>query len=86
MEDLGKVLAEGGANMLMLGGGNPAHIPGVEAVWKKRMAEIVESPDFLRRVLAIYDPPRGNSDFLRALAGLLNEEFHWNVSKRKTLR
>ena len=71
MDDLGKALAEGGGEMLMLGGGNPAHIPEIEAVWQERMSEITESPESLRRILSIYDPPRGNSSFLKALAALL---------------
>lgn len=81
MDDLGKALAEGGGEMLMLGGGNPAHIPEIEAVWQERMREITESPESLRRVLSIYDPPRGNSSFLKALAGLLNETYGWNVGE-----
>ena len=81
MDDLGKALAEGGGEMLMLGGGNPAHIPEIEAVWQERMSEITESPESLRRILSIYDPPRGNSSFLKALAALLNETYGWNVGE-----
>ena len=41
MDDLGQALARGGPPVHMLGGGNPAHIPAVEAVWRRRMAEII---------------------------------------------
>lgn len=80
MADLGEALAASADPApLMLGGGNPAHIPAMEAVWEKRMKEIISDPAMLRRTLAIYDPPRGNPGCLEALAGLLRREFGWSV-------
>lgn len=80
MADLGEALAESdGPSPLMLGGGNPAHIPAMEKVWEERMRAIVSDPATLRRTLAIYDPPRGNSGCLVELAGLLRREFGWPV-------
>ncbi len=41
MADLGAAMARGGdADIRMLGGGNPARIPAVEAVYRRRLAEI----------------------------------------------
>ncbi|MFM8364021.1 MAG: valine--pyruvate transaminase [Verrucomicrobiota bacterium] len=80
MDDLGKALSGQQPAPLMLGGGNPAHIPEIEAVWKKRMLEIVNDPSVLRRTLGIYDPPRGNAAVIQALADLLRDEFGWPVS------
>jgi valine--pyruvate aminotransferase len=79
MDDLGKALSGTGPTPLMLGGGNPAHIPEMEAVWKKRLHEILEDPATLRRTLAIYDPPRGNASVISALADLLRSELGWAV-------
>jgi valine--pyruvate aminotransferase len=79
MDDLGKALSGLGPAPLMLGGGNPAQIPEMEAVWKSRMEQITADPAVLRRTLAIYDPPRGNAGVLEALAGLLRQEFGWPV-------
>lgn len=79
MDDLGHALAAGGASPLMLGGGNPAHIPEMEAVWKSRMDKLVGDPSALRRTLAIYDPPRGNPAVIEALAALLRTEYGWPV-------
>jgi len=79
MDDLGKALSGSGPAPLMLGGGNPAHIPEMEAVWKKRMREILEDSATLRRTLAIYDPPRGNAAVISALADLLRSELGWPV-------
>jgi valine--pyruvate aminotransferase len=79
MDDLGHALADSGSSAHMLGGGNPAHIPAVEAVWRKRMEAITTDPATLRRTLGIYDPPRGNPAFLEALAGLLRDTWGWPV-------
>jgi valine--pyruvate aminotransferase len=80
MADLGQALAASAEQApLMLGGGNPAHIPAMERVWEERMKEIISDPAVLRRTLAIYDPPRGNPECIEALAGLLCREFGWPV-------
>ncbi len=79
MDDLGQAFAEGGDEILMLGGGNPAHIPAMEEVWKKRMLEISQSPDTLRRMLGIYDSPQGNTQFIRTLASMLEKEYSWPI-------
>lgn len=79
MDDLGNALAASGPALHMLGGGNPAHIPEMEAIWKSRLETILADPAQLRRTLAIYDPPRGNAGCLAALAALLREELGWPV-------
>ncbi|MFM7181609.1 MAG: aminotransferase class I/II-fold pyridoxal phosphate-dependent enzyme, partial [Verrucomicrobiales bacterium] len=80
MDDLGRAMAEGGASMRMLGGGNPAHIPAVEAVWRRCMSEILADGDSFERMLGNYDPPRGNARFLESLAFLLRENFGWDIT------
>ncbi|MEM9235668.1 MAG: valine--pyruvate transaminase [Verrucomicrobiota bacterium] len=82
MEDLGHALAAGGDEVRMLGGGQPAHIPEVNALWRRRMEEILSEPGALERVLANYDPPQGNPGFIRALAGMFREQFGWEVDER----
>lgn len=79
MDDLGHALAEGGAGIRMLGGGNPALIPGVEAVWRRRMRELMEDGDRFERMMGVYDPPKGNTRFALALAAHLQREYGWNV-------
>lgn len=79
MDDLGHALAATGQSPHMLGGGNPAHIPEMEAIWTERMGEIIGNPASLRRTLAIYDPPRGNPGVIEALAALLRREYGWPV-------
>jgi len=79
MDDLGHALAASGPSVQMLGGGNPAHIPEMEAVWAAQMEAITSEPAKLRRTLAIYDPPRGNPGCLASLAALLRDELGWPV-------
>lgn len=80
MDDLGRAMAGAGGSLRMLGGGNPAHIPEIEQVWRRRMAEILADGDCFERMLGNYDPPRGNARFLDSLAGLLRREFGWDIS------
>lgn len=79
MDDLGHALAATGPAPHMLGGGNPAHIPAMEDIWRRRMEEILADPATLRRTLAIYDPPRGNPACIRWLADLLRSQYGWDV-------
>jgi valine--pyruvate aminotransferase len=37
MDDLGHALASGGPDLKMLGGGQPARIPAMNAVWRRRL-------------------------------------------------
>ena len=71
MEDLGDAMA-GDKQMLMLGGGNPAHIPEVQSYFRKRMQWFVDNPDEFAQIIGNYDAPRGEHQFLQALAELLN--------------
>ena len=79
MDDLGHALASGGPDIKMLGGGQPARIPEINAVWRRRLEELLEEPGGLDRALTSYDPPRGNPRFLEALAGLLRRTFGWDI-------
>lgn len=78
MEDLGHALASG-SDMIMMGGGNPAHIPEVQAHFKKRLADILESDRDFQRLIGIYDPPQGELEFISAICKLLNDEYQWGL-------
>jgi valine--pyruvate aminotransferase len=79
MDDLGHALASGSPTLKMLGGGQPAHIPEITAVWRRRLEELLEEPGGLERALTIYDPPRGNPAFLQAIATLFRQNFSWDL-------
>ncbi len=79
MDDLGHALAAGGPDLKMLGGGQPARIPEMNAVWRRRLEEILDESGGLERALASYDPPAGNPHFRQAIAALFRETFGWEI-------
>lgn len=79
MDDLGHALASGSPTLKMLGGGQPAHIPEITSVWRRRLEELLGEPGGLERALTIYDPPRGNPAFLQAIATLFCQNFGWDI-------
>ena len=78
MEDLGEALSVN-RNMLMLGGGNPAHIPEVQDHFRRRMAQMLDDGLDFARAIGDYDSPQGNNAFISALAQLLRESYGWNI-------
>ena len=79
MDDLGHALTSGGPDLKMLGGGQPARIPEMNAVWRRRMEELLAETGGLDRALTTYDPPQGNPRFITAMAGLFRSTFGWDV-------
>lgn len=78
MDDLGRAMTVD-PQMLMLGGGNPAAVPELQALFRERMGELLGHGDAFDRMLANYDPPQGNPRFVKALAELLQRTFGWDV-------
>ena len=78
MDDLGRAMTID-PSMRMLGGGNPAAVPGMQSLIRQRMSELMADGDALERMLANYDPPQGNPRFVRELAALLRREFGWDI-------
>ncbi len=81
MDDLGQALANGGPNLKMLGGGQPAQIPEVNEIWQRRLGEISGCIASSTRMLSTYDPPQGNPTFISAIRDLLNDSFGWKISE-----
>ncbi len=82
MDDLGDAMAAGGRDTLMLGGGNPGHIPDVQERFRARMHRILESDGQFEDMIGNYDNPQGDKAFLEAMAGLLRKEFGWDITSR----
>lgn len=78
MEDLGGA----GPATLMLGGGNPARIPGVEAVYARRLAEIAADAAQFGRFAASYAAPGGEVRFRAAVADMLASRYGWPLTER----
>lgn len=78
MDDLGRAMTVE-PDMRMLGGGNPAAVPAMQALLRDRMRELLAEGDSFDRMLGNYDPPQGNPRFLRALAALLQRSLGWDI-------
>lgn len=79
MDDLGHALANASDELKMLGGGQPARIPAIDAIWRQRLEELIEESGGLERALTSYDPPQGNPRFLQAVARLFRQHFGWDI-------
>ena len=78
MDDLGRAMTVD-PHMRMLGGGNPAAVPELQALVRARMRELLDHGAAFDAMLANYEPPQGNPRFIRALAELLRRTFGWEV-------
>ncbi len=80
MDDLGNALASD-QPLIMMGGGNPGHIPEVEQLLKERLQRIVDDPKSFRRLIGIYDPPQGEKDFIDSIVKLLRNQLGWDITR-----
>jgi valine--pyruvate aminotransferase len=78
MDDLGAALA-GDGELRMLGGGNPAHIPAMLALFRREFGRLLADDREFRRLVADYADPVGESTFRVALADLLRASCGWEV-------
>ncbi|MBI5832210.1 MAG: valine--pyruvate transaminase [Armatimonadetes bacterium] len=78
MDDLGRAMTIH-PDMLMLGGGNPAAVPQMQALWREQMNRLMADGDAFDRLLANYNPPQGNPHFVAAFAAMLQRELGWPV-------
>lgn len=79
MQDLGEALT-GDPGMRMLGGGNPAAVPEMQALWRRRVQELLDEGGTLDRALGNYDPPGGNPQFRELFAEFLKANCGWDVT------
>lgn len=76
MDDLGEAL-EGGREVNMLGGGNPAAIPEANAVYQQAFEAAAK--DFINSA-GNYSGPKGDALFIDAMAGFLNRHYGWEIA------
>ena len=79
MDDLGNAISTD-KDVLMMGGGNPSHIPEVQQFFHDKMQRILDRPAEFAHMIGDYDSPQGDKSFLEAIAELLNKENGWNLS------
>lgn len=78
MDDLNEGV-QGGDDILMLGGGNPAAIPEIQTRLTELMQTLLNEGK-LTNTLSNYDGPQGKDTFLSALAELFNDLYDWDLS------
>ena len=78
MDDLGSAMS-GTHDILMLGGGNPGHIPQVQQFLHERMQRILDKPAEFAHIIGNYASPQGDQKFIAALARLFRDEMGWDV-------
>jgi valine--pyruvate aminotransferase len=81
MDDLGNAMSQGG-DTIMLGGGNPAHIPQVQRYFRQSMEKLLQENNSFERAIGNYDPPQGNVEFIEAVSQLLRKEYGWNITPK----
>lgn len=78
MKDMGEAVAQGG-DIVMMGGGNPGHIPAFQEKMQQRLQDIAADDEICKRLLGVYSAPQGELNFLSSLAGLLRREQGWQI-------
>jgi len=78
MDDLGHTLS-GGSEIIMLGGGNPAHIPEVEDCFRRSVEALLKTEGHFGHAIGDYSTSQGDPVFIDAVCGLLNDEFGWGI-------
>lgn len=78
MDDLGNSIASE-RSINMLGGGNPAVIPEVNAIFKQTFEQLGDS--FLDSA-GNYSTPQGDKAFLEALTDFFNRQYQWDISTK----
>ena len=63
MEDLGDALSTN-KNMLMMGGGNPSHIPEVQQFFHDKMQRVLDRPAEFAHMIGDYESPQGDKPFI----------------------
>ena len=81
MDDLGKALASS-EKKIMLGGGNPAHIPEVEKIYREQMENILKDGDRFEKLIGNYSSPEGDGKFIKEFSGMLNANFGWDLTEK----
>jgi valine--pyruvate aminotransferase len=82
MTDLGEAAGTARGPTHMLGGGNPARIAEVEALYRRRLAEIAADGAQFGRFAAVYSAPSGEMAFRAELAAFLADRYGWRLTER----
>ncbi len=79
MKDMGEALAGGGEEFVMMGGGNPGHIPEFQKKMQLRLQKLAADDDSCKRLMSVYSAPQGEPTFIKGLAQLLSKQYGWQI-------
>lgn len=79
MDDLGSAMS-GKSDVLMLGGGNPSHIPGVQQYLRDSFYRLIDQPASFAHTVGNYELPQGNQEFIDAIVDMMNEQYQWEIT------
>ncbi len=79
MDDLGNAMS-GKSDVLMLGGGNPSHIPAVQQYLRDSLHRLIDNPASFSHALGNYELPQGNQEFIDAVVNMMNEQYQWGIT------
>lgn len=83
MDDLGEAVTQAsGKRIYFFGGGNPAAIPEMEAVWRCQVSTIMNTPGALQATLGNYADPRGMRHFIQTVVDVFNERYGWGITEK----
>lgn len=78
MRDLGDALQDN-PDMLFMGGGNPARLPALEAVYRNSLGALLDDPGQWQRLAGSYQSSRGDHRFRETLAAYLQRRYGWSL-------
>lgn len=79
MDDLGNAKAYYGDDIIMMGGGNPAHVPEFQELMRQKLLEICNNPNHFKKLIGSYSSPQGETGFLKGLSILLRQQLGWDI-------
>jgi len=79
MDDLGSAMS-GNSDVLMLGGGNPSHIPGVQQYFRDSLHRLIDNPASFSHAIGNYESPQGNLEFINAIVDMMNDQYQWGIN------
>ena len=78
MDDLGDALANK-PEMIMMGGGNPGHIPEVSKCFQRLLQDLANDAELAHSTVGVYDQPAGDQSFRQKLAAYLSGQLDQEI-------
>ncbi len=78
MDDIGRPLPDG-VKPYRLGGGNPAMIGEISAMYRSEMEKIMQNGDEFEKLIGLYDSPQGRMSFIESVAEYLSKTYGWKI-------